>query len=326
MLDNTVVRRLVTVPGLFVGFALMTLTLPALLAGAAVVDLVRWVRRRTPAMALRMMTFAWGYLLGEVWALITMGAVALLGRRRSIELTYRLQRAWLDWNFELLQLVFGLEFESDGDDRIPPGPFILLSRHASLIDTMLPGRYVVRPHGIRLRYVLKKELLVDPALDIGGNRLPNYFIDRAGDTEAELAALKALASGLGDEEAVLIYPEGTRYSDEKRIRIAATLAERDGPIGEIAQGYRRVLPPRPGGTLALLESTDADVVVLAHRGLEGFARVADIWSGGLVGNRVELRFHRVPRSHIPEDPATRELWLFDLWTDIDAWVVGTPTD
>ena len=35
---------------------------------------------------------------------------------------------------------------------MPPGPILLLSRHASMIDTMLPARYVVKPHGIKLRY------------------------------------------------------------------------------------------------------------------------------------------------------------------------------
>ena len=71
--------------------------------------------------------------------------------------------------------------------EIPPAPILVVSRHASLIDTLLPGRYVTQPFGIRLRYVLKSELLVDPALDIAGNRLPNVFVDRGGDTDRELA-------------------------------------------------------------------------------------------------------------------------------------------
>jgi len=248
--------------------------------------------------------------------------LGLLPRSRSIAWTYIAQRAWLDWNFVSIQQTFGFRFFEKGSAEVPPGPILLLSRHASLIDTMLPGRYVVRPHGIKLRYVLKRELLVDPALDIGGNRLPNHFLDRSGDANRELAALRSLATELAADEGVLIYPEGTRYSDEKRARYAQGWRERDEPISAIAAGFARVLPPRPAGTLALLEASSADVVVLAHRGLEGFARIRDMWSGALVGSRIDLEFWRVPFSEIPEDREARIAWLFELWADVDTWVQG----
>ncbi len=134
--------------------------------------------------------------------------------------------------------------------------------------------------------------------------------------------MRELGTGLGAEEGVLIYPEGTRYSEEKQVRYGRRWVDQGGPIGEIVAGFRRVLPPRPGGTLALLDASTADVVVLAHRGLEGFARVKDMWSGGLVGTTVELRFWRVPRNAIPNDDESRMRWLFELWADVDAWVAG----
>ena len=206
-------------------------------------------------------------------------------------------------------------------EHVPPAPILVLARHASLVDTMLPARYVTRAHGIRLRYVLKKELLIDPALDIGGNRLPNHFVDRgAAGAGAEVTAIRALAEGMADSEGMMIYPEGTRYSDGKRERYVASLVRKGGIIGEIASRYEKVLPPRPGGTLALLDATSADVVVLAHRGLEGFATVKDIWSGDLVGSRIDVRLWRVPRSDIPEGRSQRVEWLYRIWADIDVWV------
>lgn len=57
-------------------------------------------------------------------------------------------------------------------------------------------------------------------------------------------------------------------------------------------------------------------------GLEGLARVSDMWTGGLVGSEVELSFLRVPRSLIPEDVEARTEWLFRLWAEVDSWVVG----
>lgn len=320
MFSRPVPRRLLTVTTLYLLLVLVTGLLPILLSLAALVDLIRWLAGRKPAMSLRMLVFGWLYLLGEGWAIIVLAVLGLLPEGSSTRLTYKAQRAWLDWNFDALTLGFSLDFVQEGGEAIPPGPILLLSRHASMIDTMLPGRYVVRPHGIKLRYVLKKELLVDPALDIGGNRLPNCFIDRSGTTADELAALRHLAESLAPDEGVLIYPEGTRYTEKKRVEYSQRWRAA-GVLGEIASGYRRVLPPRPAGTLALLAATTADVVVLAHRGLEGFARMSDVWAGGLVGSEVELSFWRVPRSLIPEDDEARAEWLFRLWAEVDSWVV-----
>jgi len=322
MFSRPVPRRLVTVITVYLLLVLVTGLLPILLSLAVLVDLIRWLAGRKPAMSLRMLVFGWVYLLGEGWAIILLAILGLLPESTATRLTYRAQRAWLNWNFDALTLAFSLVFIEEGGEAIPPGPILLLSRHCSMIDTMLPARYVVRPYGIKLRYVLKKELLVDPALDIGGNRLPNYFIDRSGTTADELAALRRIAQSLAADEGVLIYPEGTRYTEEKRVEYARRWRRAGGVLGEIASGYRRVLPPRPGGTLALLDASTADVVILAHRGLEGFARVSDMWAGGLVGSEVEVSFWRVPRSTIPEDDDARTEWLFRLWTEVDSWVVG----
>ena len=309
-----------TIPAVYLLLATLTVALPVLVLVAAVVDLSRWVAGRVPAMALRILTYAWVYLVGEAWALIALGYAGLFGTSRSIELTYRFQQTWLDWNYSTLRLVFRLEFYVDGDIDAGPGPLILLSRHASLIDTMLPGRFVARPYGFRLRYILKKELLVDPALDIGGQRLPNYFVDRGGEARSELEAITRLASDLERNEAALIWPEGTRFSEEKRAKYVARLERKKDTLGRIASGFRNVLPPRPGGTLAILDGTDADVLVLAHRGLEGFARISDIWRGGLVGSRIHLRFWRHPRSTSPTGRQERTEWLFRVWSVVDEWV------
>jgi len=319
--DQAFPRRMITIPSVVVAFVVVSLGLPLLLATGLLVDLARAVVSRRPAMATRLIVFLWLYLLGEMWALPALAAAALPGGRRSIDLTYRLQGAWTWWNFDAMRVVFGLSFSVEGSDAIAPPPIILLSRHASIVDTLLPAVFVTRAHGIRLRYVLKRELLVDPALDIAGNRLPNHFVDRGpGGTEPETAAIRSLAEGMTPGEGVMIYPEGTRYSEEKRVRHTARLVRKGGVIGELAAGLEWVLPPRPGGTLALLEATTADVVVLAHRGLEGFARVKDIWSGGLVGSRVELKFWRVARADVPDNRSDRVEWLFRLWNEIDVWV------
>ena len=174
---------------------------------------------------------------------------------------------------------------------------------------------------MRLRYVLKSELQLDPALDIAGNRLPNTFIDRgSGESDADKTRIDQLARTMASDEAILIYPEGTRFSEEKAERVRKRFAGKTTDLATTAMGYQHVLPPRPGGTLTLLEAGNADVVVLAHHGLEGFARVKDIWAGDLVGRSVKAQFTRISRDSIPADRNARVEWLFGVWADVDSWI------
>lgn len=320
MLEHPFLRRSVTVSVVVVAFVLATALAPLVVAVALATDLFRWIRNRTPWMATRMFAFLWVYLLGEVWAVVALGTVALLPERASMAATYRLQEWWTAWNLSALRALFRMRFAAEGLESITPGPILVFSRHTSLIDSLLPAHFVTRPHRLSLRYVLKRELLIDPALDIAGNRLPNCFVRRAGTADHEQGALRELAEDLGEREGILIYPEGTRYSDEKREAFIRRLGTRPGRIADIAAGLRHVLPPRPGGTLTLLDATRADVVVLAHRGLEGLARFGEVWQGGLVGTRVTARFWRIPHSEIPADRAARVEWLFGVWEQIDSWV------
>ena len=323
MLDNALLRRLVTVTSLYLGFVLITALLPLIFLFSLLVDVARRLLSGKPFMATRMLAFGWLYALGEVWGLLILGVTALLPGARAVQATYRLQDRWAAWNFRAVRFIFGLDFIADGQESIAPGPVILISRHVSLIDTLLPSWFVTRQVGLTVRYVLKKELLLDPALDVAGNRLPNHFVDRgAVDNERDLEAIRGLGSNLAEDEAVLIYPEGTRFSKQKRDRYLARFARRTGRVAEIASGLKNVLPPRPGGTLALLEGSSADVVVLAHRGLEGFAQVRDMWKGGIVGSRIDLSFRRITRSEIPEGRSERVTWLFEIWREIDDWVGG----
>jgi 1-acyl-sn-glycerol-3-phosphate acyltransferase len=321
MIASTLVRRLVSISIVILMFLVTTIALPALILLAGLVDLGRGITSRKPAMATRMMAFLWAYLLGEIWALLTILVIWPRSPDRRVPAAFRLQERWAAWNFSTMCWIFGLTIRATGLETIAPAPILVLARHASLVDTMLPARFVVREHGIYLRYILKRELLLDPVIDIGGNWLPNHFVDRgAGGLETELAAIRDLGAGMTEAQGMLIYPEGTRYSEEKRVRYVAQLARKGGSVGEIASEFRRVLPPRPAGTLALLESTVADIVVLAHRGLEGFARVKDIWAGGLVGSNIDVHFWRVDRESVPLDRTERIEWLYHLWLEVDSWV------
>ena len=172
-----------------------------------------------------------------------------------------------------------------------------MMRHASIVDNLLPAGLVSLPHRIRLRYVLKKELLWDPVLDIGGQRLPNVFVRREGDSATEITRIRRLAIGLTERDGVLIYPEGTRFGQEARSG-DPTIGTNRSWLADRARRFRRLLPPRPGGPISLLDS-GADVVMCAHHGLEGLARVSDVLRAGLVGRTIHVGFRRIEADQIP---------------------------
>ncbi len=319
-------RRLRTIPPLVLGLLLVTVLFPLLLVVALAVDLVRRLAFEVPPTAMRLTAFLWVYLAAEVAGLTAMAAVwalSLGGRRRAFlqETTFSLQQQWVGVLFGAVRALFGLRVEVAGDDAIAPGPVIVLIRHASVVDNLLPAALVTRPHGIRLRYVLKRELLADPCLDVAGRRLPNYFVRRGTGEALELERVRSLAQGLERDEGVLIYPEGTRFTPERRSRAIARIGERDSALAERAERLRHLLPPRLGGVGALLDGApDADVLVVAHHGFDGLRRVSDIWRGGLVDLLVRVRITRVPRADAPPTNSARAIWLYDLWQDVDDWL------
>jgi 1-acyl-sn-glycerol-3-phosphate acyltransferase len=281
-------------------------------------------------MGIRLYSFGVTYLLAELVGLLALGIVwgaAGFGRAqdRLLAWTFAIQNAWAAALMAAVRTIFGLRFQVEGQEAVLPGPILLLVRHASIVDNLLPSAFVSSPHGIRLRYVLKRELLSDPCLDVAGNRLPNYFVERgSNDTAGELAAIRRLADGLGVQDGVLIYPEGTRFTPAKQKRALEKLSAGDPEIYHRAQELRHVLPPRPGGPLALLEATDpADVVVLTHHGLDGFAHLRDIWEGGMVNTTVRVAIWRIRRSELPTDPSEQVQWLYGVWHRVDAWIDET---
>lgn len=319
-------RRARTVPVYLLLFLLATILAPLLLVLAVAVDAARWAVRRRPFTAIRVLAFGWLYLAVGVACLAALFAqwvVSGFGASRSILLegSYRLQAWWAGVLFGAVRRIFRLTVEVEGLDVVRPGPIIVLMRHASIIDTLLPNVLVTRQAGIRLRYVLKRELLGDPALDIAGNRLINHFVDREGDSSVEVAALVALADGMTEAEGVIIYPEGTRFTEERRKRILEKSSGGGRGLSARARRFRRVLPPRPGGTSALLE-TGHDIVIGAHTGLEALATIPDAWSGRIIGSRLRVRFRRFPADSVPGDRRGRVAWLFDRWEEVDDWIVG----
>jgi len=312
-----------------VAFVLITILFPVLLVGAAVVDLVLWARHRKPWVGVRLVAFAWWFLFGEIRALVALLAIWVgtggpfgggsLRRARGI---YVLRVHWSGSHLAGVRVLFGLRFEVESPELAGPGPAVIMMRHASIVDNTLPDVFVAREHGIGLRFVVKRELQMIPTIDIGGRWAPTFYARRgSGDTAAEVAGLRSLAHGLDRWEAIVIYPEGTRFTTAKLERAKRVIAERQPEIAPRADRLQHVLPPRLGGPIALLdEARGVDVVFCGHAGFDGYAHVSDIWSGRLVGRTIHIRFWRYPATEIPEDEEGRIAWLYERWQAVDDWV------
>lgn len=318
MPEHALLRRLITVPALALALGLVVALFPALLLAGLVVDAAR--RNRTLG-ATRLVLALAGILVIEHVGLLALAWVGLSTARRSparTAATLAVQRRYTAAHLANVRRCFSLTFVVEGAELGAPGPLLVFCRHASIIDVLIPGAFVANAHRLALRYVLKRELLAEPCLDIAGHWLPNTFIDRSGaDTARALADVRALCADLGPADGVLIYPEGTRFSRRKR---QALLEKLQGDARARAAALTHVLPVRRGGSLALLETPGADVLFVAHHGLEGFSRLGELWRGHLVGRTVTVRFWREPASAVPAGDDVRLAWLDAHWRQLDAWL------
>ena len=80
------------------------------------------------------------------------------------------------------------------------------------------------------------------------------------------------------------------------------------------------MAPHPGGVHAALAASEADVVFVAHTGLEELVTLRDIWHALPMDKRITMRAWRVPRAEIPDDLDAQATWLFDWFARIDTWI------
>jgi 1-acyl-sn-glycerol-3-phosphate acyltransferase len=312
-------RRTITIPAYFISFALLVGLSPLLLPLALLTDLVR----RSQFAFVRMLAFLLLYFTFEVLGILASFLLWIVG---GPWISSKVER-YLRWNFHVqcwwartlaggAFRIFSLRLEVDGLGDYRNRPILLFTRHVSTADTVLPALLISIPQRVILRYVIKRELLADPCLDIVGNRLPNHFVRRgSGQTEREIQAIGRLMQDLKPGHGVLMYPEGTRFTVQRRERILRRLEESgDHEALERARAMTLVLPPRLPGSLALLESNPgADAVFCIHTGFESTMSMAELWRGDLVGKRVQVRFWDVPFEKIPEGREALSEWMWEQW-------------
>jgi 1-acyl-sn-glycerol-3-phosphate acyltransferase len=324
-------RRVRTIP-MMLGATIVGLALsPLLLVGAAVVDLAK---RRFRLPSVRVVLFLLQYGINDsieivlapfYWLLAGFGS--RLAGERSIRRHERVQR----WSVAVLarraERLLGLRLEIDHTSAavLTPGPVIVLCRHVNIVDASLPTLLYQRL-GYRTRGVIMAELLADPGFDLIYGRTGSVFIPRDNGPEA-LAMMSRLADATDPSTATVIYPEGRLFRPDRLTRSLARLVEQNPARGERLARLRHLLPPRPGGTLALLDTLPAaDVVVVTHTGLDRFRSFKELAAAVPLREPIRIAAWRVPRAEVSDDDLARIGWLDEQWLRADRWVAASIAD
>lgn len=329
-------RRLVLAP-------LMVLATAGLLAATPFVVLVlAFAVRFLPGRwrALRLFWFLLVYLVREsvgIFALATLWLLSGAGWKLRSERFHRAHVLLIGWYLRGLvgsaARVLGLKLVSESvpDDLAlaraggasTRRPVLVFSRHAGAGDSFILVHLLVNTYQRRPRIVLKDLLQIDPCVDIILNRLPSRFISpNPAPGAGVIESITALAEGLEPDGALILFLEGGNFTRRRQERAIEKLVEAGRTeAAERARGLVHLLPPRPGGAFAAIDACpEADVLFVAHTGLEQLSGPSDLWRGLPMDREVRLTYWTVPNAEIPVDHDARMDWLFDWWDRIDDWI------
>jgi 1-acyl-sn-glycerol-3-phosphate acyltransferase len=344
VLPPRLIRRLVLAP-LAVVIAVAFLVLFPLLALLALVFGAVGRSRPGRMRALRLLFFALIWLTAETAALfVCLGlwvASGFGGRLRTEPYQarhYAVMRWFLSRLYRSATKTFRVQVTVDEPELTPAEqaarlarPVIVLSRHAGPGDSFLLVHQLLTVYGRRPRVVMKASLQYDPSLDVMANRLPNVFISRRHAGERVFTdQIGRLARGLDQAGALVIFPEGGNWTPgrwQRGIRRLEQLGRRD--LAARARSMPNLLPPRAGGALtAITACPGADVIFVAHAGLDRLVTVADVWRSLPMDQVVHAKWWRVPVGEVPREAGyeSQVQWLYDWWQRIDEWITANRPD
>jgi 1-acyl-sn-glycerol-3-phosphate acyltransferase len=321
-------RRLVVAPAVVVIAVLAWATLPLWLVAAAALSPLLPGRWR----ALRLLwLFVLAVSLEALLLAVLLGWWVASGFGRWLRTPY-----WERMHYDLVQSVMWglfrearrvlkLRIRTDGPspDAHPGRPLVVACRHAGPGDSFTLVHALMHWYDREPRIVLKDTMAWDPLVDVLLRRIPARFITtnpRPGEGTTDQIA--DLARGLDENDALVIFPEGGNFTAERRDRAIARLHKLGlHRLAERAEAMTTVLAPRPGGLFAALDAApDADVVLVAHTGLDHLLTVGDLWRELPMDKVIVMRWWDVPRSEIPAGKDERVEWLYDWWERVDDWV------
>jgi hypothetical protein len=202
---------------------------------------------------------------------VSSGFGALLRRPAIQSVHYALLRWWLRGLSAAAIRLLGLRIAFVDSPEPRPGPILVFGRHAGAGNSLMMVPTLLLRYRRQPRVVMLALLQWDPVIDVVGHRLPSLFVEHDPErSDHFVRAIGKLAAGMGDRDALVLYPEGHDFTARLRLRAIPHL-RREGhrEAAERAEEMSRVLPPRHKGPLAaILAAPAADVVLVAHTALE----------------------------------------------------------
>lgn len=323
------IRRLVIAPTVFVGALILTLASPVVHLVAAVLDLMldrkRWRFSRVVGMGL-------AFCVAEVFGLFALFTVWIgsgfglfMHRPFWVKANNLLTGQYLELVTNAVVFFVGFEFSLTVDSK-PRGPQLLFARHVGPGDVLRLMKIVFRDMDRRCHAVGAAKLQWDPFLDISGERLGfHYLRQRPLDTGAELDKIRRLTAAMGDDETLILCPEGGNYTPQRReAGISQERSRGREQRAEMAESLKRTLLPKTGGVMAAIEGApDATVVFLGHAGLDDIHSFRSLWRLMPLNRTVVAHGWTVSLADLPADRAGRSQWLLDQWKLVDDWIDET---
>ncbi|MGY8673032.1 MAG: lysophospholipid acyltransferase family protein [Verrucomicrobiia bacterium] len=151
----------------------------------------------------------------------------------------------------ICRILFGTYFRwrVHNPENVPiEGPVILASNHASFLDPPLIGSAIPRP----INYLARESLFRAPLVGTYFRALNSVPVDRDG---AGAKGLKMILNRLLGGGGIILFPEGTRTSDDKlqpaRSGVGLTVIKSTAPVvpvrvfGTFQAWNRKMIIPRP---------------------------------------------------------------------------------
>jgi hypothetical protein len=337
LLRYTALRRFVTIPLMLLLFAVVAALAPVAVVLSGLLGLRPGGRSRVARIALFTLVYLATEtvgLLAAVWLWIRSGFGRQLNSPRIVQSHYRLLAALLRELYAVGCALFVLRVNpptklapgSDDTAVLPPTPgrpLLVLSRHGGPGDSFLLVHALLTLAHRRPRIVLKLDLRFDPFIDVVLARLPHCFVGHesaVGETTTE--EIRQTAATMGSMDALLLFPEGGNFTPRRRQRAIASLRRRGLARASVrARHLRNVLPPRPAGVFTAIDAAPhADLVFIAHTGLDHMQTVRQVWQGIPLTRPVEVAWRVVPAERVPQGQQERLSWLEAKWAEIDEWI------
>lgn len=217
-----------------------------------------------------------------------------------------------------------VELEEPVDFGSERSPLLVLARHAGPGDSVVLAWLIAAYAGRLPRIVLKDFLRWDPGIGAVLYRVRSYFVpSRSGAGDDRARPVRELSATLERMDALLLFPEGRNWTPSRWASTIAGLRESgQEERAARAESWPNVLPPKSRGVVtAMATRPDADVMIVAHTGLEWLVTPWQIFKAiPLHDHPFLIRAWTFGPDERPSDPEGIAEWLDAQWDVVDEWV------